>query len=199
MKTTRELRDSGEFYIPTADKRLTEEYLHAADLLNELNSISLSKIEERRDILHRLLGEMGKQCCIVSPFHCDFGYNIHIGDSFFANAGFVVIDTARVSIGDNVYIGPQVGIYTATHALNPALRRQGYERALPVSLGNDVWVGGNACIMPGVSVGEGSVIGAGSVVTHDVPPFVVAAGNPCRVLRQIKPDDASERAGTAAD
>lgn len=182
----RELREAGENYRPADDPTLTEDYLRAARLLHEYGRLCFADTEARQSVLARLLGSMGKNCRILSPFHCDFGYNLHVGDNFFANAGLVVLDTARVSIGNDVLIGPQVGIYAASHPLDPAMRAEGYEFARPITIGDGAWIGGHASILPGVTIGRGSVVGAGSVVTHDVPDGCVVAGNPARIIRRIK-------------
>ena len=129
---------------------------------------------------------MGEGGTIVSPFFCDYGYNIHIGANFFSNTNLTILDGAKVEIGDNVFIGPNVGIYTAEHHLNAAKRVEGIEFAYPISIGNDVWIGGGTTILAGVKIGDGSVIGAGSVVTKDIPEGVVAVGVPCRVLKKIE-------------
>ena len=129
---------------------------------------------------------------IEAPFRCDYGPNIHLGRNFYANFNFSVLDEADVTIGDHVFIGPNVGIYTAIHPLDPKTRRTGLERAEPVRIGDDVWIGGGAQILPGVTIGSRSVIGAGSVVTRDIPDDVVAAGNPCRVIRSLKGEQDEE-------
>lgn len=185
LKTVRELRDGGDNYRPCDDPSLTEEYLRAARLLHEYNAICFADMEARRAVLARLLGSMGENCRILSPFHCDFGYNLHVGDNFFANTGLVVLDTARVTIGNDVLIGPQVGIYAASHPLEPDVRAEGYEYAWPITIGDGAWIGGHASILPGVNIGRGSVVGAGSVVVHDVPDGCVVAGNPARIIRWI--------------
>ena len=183
--TEKELRDSGKLYKPSGCGELRAEYARAGKLVFKLNSLPPSDSEERRAVMHSLFGSMGKKCTIIPSFHCDLGYNIHIGDNFFANAGLVILDTAPVNIGNNVLIGPQVGIYAAYHPLDVATRIAGYEAAKPVTICDDVWIGGHVSILPGVTIGRGAVIGAGSVVTHDIPPMVVAAGNPCKVIRRL--------------
>lgn len=126
---------------------------------------------------------------IEPPFRCDYGYNIEIGDNFFANYNFVVLDVGKVKIGNDVQIAPNVSIYTAGHPIHPDSRRSGYEYGIDITIGDNVWLGGNVCIMPGVTIGENAVIGAGSVVTKDIPANVVAVGNPCRVVKQITEED----------
>lgn len=126
---------------------------------------------------------------LTPPFHCDYGKHIHVGKNFFANFNCTILDVAPVTIGDNVLLAPNVAIYTAGHPVHPDTRRTGYEYGIEVTIGNDVWVGGNTVICPGVHIGDGCVIGAGSVVTKDIPPYTVAAGNPCRVIRPITEAD----------
>lgn len=181
----RRIRAAGEWYRPDGSAELTAEYMRAADLVARFNSISFTQMAERRAILSDLLGTMGENCRILSPFHCDFGYNIHVGDNFFANTGLVILDEADVRIGNNVLIAPQVGIYTAYHPFDYDMRIAGYEAAKPITIGDGVWIGGHASILPGVTIGKGSVIGAGSVVNRDITEGVVAAGNPCRIIRKL--------------
>ena len=147
------------------------ELLRGEELCFRLNQLPPSRHEEREAILRDLFGHLGEGCTLHSPFHCDFGTQIRIG------------------IGDRVLIGPNVGIYTVSHALQPDQRAEGIMRSLPVRIGNDVWIGGHVVITQGVTIGDGAVIGAGSVVTHDIPARVIAAGNPCRVLRPITEED----------
>ena len=161
----------------------------AKRLVYRLNNLPPEAVEERMAILRELLGRMGEGCWIEPPFRCDYGSNIFLGAKFYANYNLTILDCAAVTIGDNVFLGPGVGIYTAGHPLDAALRREGWEDAHPITIGDDVWIGGGAVLLPGVTVGSGSVVGAGSVVTRDVPPGVVAAGNPCRVLRPIGEPD----------
>lgn len=142
------------------------------------------------DILIReILGGAGNNLTILPPFHCDYGSNITVGDNFFANYNLVILDVAPVTIGDNVFVAPNVAIYTAGHPVHYKARNSAYEYGIPITIGNDVWIGGNVVICPGVRIGSRSVIGAGSVVTRDIPDDVIAAGNPCRVIREITDDD----------
>ncbi len=182
----KELRDAGTLYNPCSSEELRNEYSRAAELVYRFNSLRLSATKERETVMKSLFGSMGTRCCIITPFHCDFGYNIHIGENFFANSGLVILDTARVNIGNNVLIGPQVGIYAAYHPLDVNTRTAGLEAAKAITICDNVWIGGHASILPGVTIGEGAVIGAGSVVTHSIPPQVVAAGNPCRIIKHIE-------------
>lgn len=165
------------------------ELRRAEELCFRFNQLPPDRLDAREAILRELLGRMGEGCLIHSPFHCDFGTQIRIGDGFVGNFNLTILDEAPVTIGDRVLIGPNAGIYTVNHALLPDQRAEGIMRSLPVTIGNDVWIGGHAVITQGVTIGDGAVIGAGSVVTHDIPPRVIAAGNPCRVLRPITEKD----------
>lgn len=161
----------------------------AEELCFDLNRLPPSRPKEREAICRRLFGHIGDRFVLHSPFHCDFGTQISIGEGFVGNFNLTILDEAPVRIGDRVFIGPNVGIYTVNHALLPDQRNAGIMRSLPVEIGDDVWIGGNVVITQGVRIGNGAVIGAGSVVTRDVPPSVVACGNPCRVLRPITEAD----------
>ena len=165
------------------------ELLRGEELCFRLNQLPPGHREEREAILRELFGHLGEGCTLHSPFHCDFGTQIRIGDGFVGNFNLTILDEAPVTIGDRVKDGPNVGIYTVSHALQPDQRAEGIMRSLPVRIGNDVWIGGHAVITQGVTIGDGAVIGAGSDVTHDIPARVIAAGNPCRVLRPITEED----------
>lgn len=160
-------------------------------VIRTFNDADPSDDEGLLKILRSLLGKCGDRIHVNQPFRCDYGCNISVGDNFFANFNLTILDEAEVTIGNNVFIGPNVSIFTACHPIDPAERASGAEWAEPVTIGKDVWIGGNTVILPGVSVGDGAVVGAGSVVTRDVPPLTVAAGNPCRVIRGIDPDMAA--------
>ncbi len=168
---------------------IAAELLRAEELCFRLNALPPSQREEREAIVRQLFGHAGHSPTLHSPFHCDFGTQISVGDCFVGNFNLTILDEAPVIIGDHVFIGPDVGIYTVTHALLPDQRNAGIMRSRPVKIGNDVWIGGHATILPGVTIGDGAVIGAASVVTHDIPPGVLAAGNPCRILRPITEAD----------
>ncbi len=187
--TEKEKSALGVLYDANYDDELITERLAAMELCHDYNGLRPSQYDEKDAVLSRLLGHKGKRCIINAPFHCDLGYNIEVGDNFFANYNFVVLDAAKVVIGDNVFIAPNVGIYTAGHPLDAEKRNLGLEYAFPVTIGNDVWIGGGVQICPGVTIGDGTVIGAGSVVTRDIPARVLAAGNPCRVIREITDED----------
>jgi len=164
------------------DPELSEKRARARSLLARLAGGD-------RSVAAELFGGIGDEVEIVPPFFCDYGSNIFVGSRVFMNTGGVILDCARVDIGDDVQMGPGVHLYTATHPVGVALRRTGLERAEPISIGADVWLGGRVVVCPGVSVGDGSAICAGSVVVRDIPARVVAAGNPCRVIRTIDAAD----------
>ncbi|MAL97620.1 MAG: maltose acetyltransferase [Alteromonadaceae bacterium] len=172
----------GESYDPL-DRELVLARRRARDLTEAFRLAESGK--ERNRLLKQLLGPPLERVWIEPPFQCDYGTQIHVGRNVFINFNCVILDSAAVTLGDNVFIGPGVHIYTAVHPLAAVERRSGQESAKPVSVGNDVWIGGGAIILPGVSIGTGSVIGAGSVVTRAVPANVVAAGNPCKVIRTL--------------
>ncbi len=175
---------SGQWYNPL-DKALSAERLAARKLQHQFNHSTPDDEALRRQLLKQWLPNSGKHVYIEPPFYCDYGYNIKTGNKVFFNFNCVVLDVASVSIGNNVFFGPAVQIYTVNHPLDAAERRTLQEQALPVTIADDVWIGGSAVILPGVSIGAGTVIAAGSVVTKDIPPGVVAGGNPCRVLKNV--------------
>lgn len=183
-KTEREKMLAGELYL-ASDEALVAARLRARRLTREFNATSEAEAEKRLEILRELLGKVGPRVEIEPPFRCDYGDHIHIGDNFYANFGCVILDCARVEIGANVLLAPNVQIYAATHPTDAAERLTLKELAAPVSIGDNVWIGGGAIICPGVSIGANTTIGAGSVVTKDIPPNVIAAGNPCRILREL--------------
>lgn len=179
---------NGDYYI-SRDEALTAEREHAKDELYEFNSIRPSEREKREKVIRRLFGKTGENCWIESPFNCDYGYNIFVGDNFYTNTNCCILDCAKVTIGNNVWIGPNVGIYTPEHAFDSGERTKGYEHALPVEIGDNVWICGGVTITGGVKIGANTIIGAGSVVTKDIPENVIAAGVPCKVLREITEND----------
>jgi maltose O-acetyltransferase len=174
---------AGELYDPL-DPALVRARQRARDLCQELNATREAEQDRRRHILKDLLGAGGEDVWVQPPFFCDYGWNVRLGKGCFFNFNCVVLDVCPVKVGDHTLFGPAVQIYTATHPLNAELRRR-QEFGKPVEVGSDVWVGGGAILCPGVKVGDRAVIGAGSVVTRDVPAGVFAAGNPCRVIREI--------------
>jgi maltose O-acetyltransferase len=185
MKREKDKMLSGELYDPL-DSQLASERRRARLLLKALNDSGDAQQGERARIIKELFGAVGDGVWIEPPFYCDYGSNITLGGKVFFNFNCVILDVAPVLIGSNVLFGPVAQLYTATHPLSAAERRTGREFAKPVEVGDDVWVGGGAIICPGVRIGARSVIGAGSVVTKDIPEGVFAAGNPCRVIREVK-------------
>ena len=183
MRSERDKMLAGELYDPM-DRELVAARDRARDLCQALNSTREAQQQERRRILRELLGTGGDSVWMQPPFYCDYGSNIVLGERVFFNFNCIVLDVCEVRIGDFTLFGPAVQVYTATHPMNAGLRRK-QEFARPISVGSDVWVGGGAILCPGVRIGSKSVIGAGSIVTRDIPEGVFAAGNPCRVLREI--------------
>ena len=184
MKTEKEKMLAGELY-DALDKQLSEERQKARLLLKELNDSREDQVEERNRILKELIPDSGACLWLQPPFYCDYGSNIKIGEKVFFNFNCVVLDVTQVSIGSRTLFGPNVQIYTATHPMDHRERASGLEYAEPIVIGEDVWVGGSAIICPGVTIGDRSLIGTGSVVTKDIPSDVFAAGNPCKVIRYL--------------
>ena len=169
---------------------LPEEHMRCKKLIYKYNNLPPENEEEKEALIREILGKTGEGYINVEqPFHCDYGYNIEVGENFFANYNLVILDVAKVKIGNNAQIAPNVSIYTAGHPLHPESRNSGYEYGIDVTIGDNVWIGGNACIMPGVTIGNNVVIGGGSVVTKDIPDNMLAAGNPCRIIREITEED----------
>lgn len=172
----------GEKY-DASHPHLLEKLMKTRILIRHFNDLMPDDLTEQKKLIHTLLGSCGNNITINQPFRCDYGENIHIGENFFANFNLTVLDEAEVRIGDNAFIGPNVSIYTACHPRDAAERNKQTEWALPVTIGNNVWMGGNVTIVPGVTIGDNCVIGAGSVVTRDIPANTVAVGNPARVIK----------------
>ena len=177
---------AGELYNPM-DQQLAGERKQARLLLKELNDSHEDERKKRNRLLKQLIPQASANLWIQTPFYCDYGYNITTGENVFFNFNCVVLDVTKVSIGSRTFFGPSVQIYTAMHPFDHKERASGLESARPVSIGEDVWIGGAVVICPGVSIGNRSVIGAGSVVTKDIPDDVFAAGNPCKVIRKLNP------------
>ncbi len=182
--TEKEKCSTGMLYNPNYDPELQQEMMQAADACFRYNNTPPSHMQERDEILTGLLGRKGANCCIRSPFFCDYGYNIEVGDNFFANYNFVVLDGANVRIGNNVFIAPNVGLHTAGHPMDSKRRNEGIEYARPITIEDDVWIGAGVQICPGVTIGRGAVIAAGAVVTKDIPAYTVAAGVPAKMIKQ---------------
>jgi maltose O-acetyltransferase len=189
MKTEREMMLAGELYDPM-DSDLVERRAHARDLCQSLNASRETEQEKRRTILTQLFGRGGDSVWMQPPFFCDYGSNIELGERVFFNFNCVVLDVCSVKIGAFTLFGPAVQILTPMHPWN-AVERRKEEFGKPIEIGSDVWVGGGAIILPGVRIGSGTVIGAGSIVTRDIPEGMFAAGNPCRVVREITEEDKS--------
>jgi len=179
---------SGKPYKAFSDELLKERQ-YAKEQVFKFNSFRPNEITKRNEVLKKLLGKTKSTFFIEPPFRCDYGYNIEIGENFYSNYNLIILDCAKVIIGDNVLMGPNVSIYTAGHPLHYKKRNQEYEYAFPISIGNNVWIGGNVVINPGIIIGDNSVIGSGSVITKDIPSDVIAMGNPCKVLREISEND----------
>ncbi|EGH23500.1 MULTISPECIES: sugar O-acetyltransferase [Pseudomonas syringae group genomosp. 2] len=180
---------AGLLYNANYDVELLKQRRDTKEHLFELNSTRPSDTEKRHRLIKSIFGKIGEGFTIEGPFSCDYGYNIEAGINFYANTNLVILDGAKVTFGDNVFIAPNVGIYTAGHPLDFERRNEGLEYAYPILIGSNVWIGAGVSILPGVTVGDNTVIGSGSIVTKSLPPDVIAAGNPCKVLRPITDAD----------
>lgn len=172
-----------------SDPELKQAHMACARLLKSFNDLGPEKEDEADRLIRALVGSAGDNILVTQPFHCDYGFHIFVGDHFFANFNLVILDVAEVRIGNNVMLGPNVGLYTAGHPIHPDGRNAGWEWGAPITIGDNVWLGGNVVVNPGVTIGDNVVVGAGSVVTKDLPSWTVCAGTPCRVIRTITPDD----------
>ncbi len=187
--TEKEKRNNGVLYDANNDTDLGREMLECKDKCFQYNKVPPSKVQKRKKLIKKLFGKTSDNFTVLAPFWCDYGYNIEIGDNFFANHNCIILDGAKVKFGDNVFIAPDCGFYTAGHPADSARRNAGLEYAYPITVGNNVWIGGGVQVMPGVTIGNNVVIGGGSVVTHNIPDNVIAVGNPCTVLRKITEDE----------
>lgn len=183
--TNKEIMMAGGEYC-TADAQLSEDKKIARTLTEQYNHASEYDDKVRDDILYKLLGGRGKKCYFKPPFHIDYGYNLHVGENFFANFDCVILDAAKITIGDNCMLAPKVCIFSVTHPKDPKKRADGMGISKPVNIGNNVWIGGGAIIMPGITIGDNAIIGAGSVVTKDVPKNAVVAGNPAKIIEMME-------------
>lgn len=186
-KTEKQKMLAGELYL-AHDPELMAESKRARRLTRMYNATTEDEPDLRKQLLQELFGKIGEKIQIEPPFHCDYGSNIYVGNNFYMNYGCIILDCNTVHIGENVMCAPYVQIYTAYHPTNAKVRLSGQELAAPISIGNNVWIGGGAIICPGVSIGDNTTIGAGSVVVKDIPANVVAVGNPCRVIRHLSND-----------
>jgi len=175
---------AGELYN-ASDPQVAQEHKYARMLCMRFNLLNPDQVQDRNAILDDLLGKHGTNLTIQPPFNCDFGSNIYLGDSVYFNYNCIILDVNKVIIGDRVLVGPNVQFYSATHPIEWEIRSSGLELGKPIKIGSDVWIGGGAIILPGITIGDKTVIGAGSVVTKDIPGKVVAAGNPCRIIKSI--------------
>lgn len=172
------------------DEKLMEEQLKCLDMVHDYNNLKPSQQKQKKEMLKKMFAEIGENCYMETPFYANWGgKNVHIGDHFYSNYNLMLVDDGEITIGDNVMIAPNVILCSATHPISPNLREKGMEYNMPVKIGNRVWIGANVVVMPGVIIGDNSVIGAGSVVTKDIPANVVAFGNPCKVHREITEQD----------
>ena len=187
--TEKEKRDLGLLYNPNYDSELQREVLSTNDLCHEYNFIKPSDIERRAAFVKKLFGRIGKSPVVNAPFWIDYGYNTEAGDYLFLNHNCQILDGAKVKFGDYVFVAPNCTFTTAEHALDSEQRNEGLEVALPITVGNNVWMGAGVTVLGGVTIGDNTVIGAGSVVTRDIPSGVIAVGVPCRVMRKITDED----------
>lgn len=190
--TLSEKMKNGELYdcsFESIPEELDKKLYECKELIHDFNNSRPSEVEYREKSIRKVFAEVGENCYIEPPFHANWGCNMHVGNNFYANFNLTVVDDADIYIGDNVMIAPNVMIATGTHPVCPELREKMYQYNLPVHIGNRVWIGAGVIILPGVTIGDNSVVGAGSVVTKDIPSGVVAVGNPCRVLREINERD----------
>lgn len=184
--TEKEKMLAGMIYDAAADAELVEERRRCKEMCRDYNDLRPRQTAERTALLRRLLGHVAGDILIEQPFYCDYGYNIKVGLNFYSNHNLVILDGAPVTFGDNVFIAPNCGFYTAGHPLEASERNKGLEYARPITVGNNVWFGAGVSVLPGVTIGDNCVIGAGSVVNHDIPPHSLAVGNPCKVIRKIE-------------
>ena len=183
--TEKEKCRKGELYDANNDRELIAERQKCKDIRYRYNHLLPSETGRRQELIIGLLGKTGSCFLIEQPFFCDYGYNIEIGEDFYANVNCVILDEAPVKFGENVFIAPNCGFYTAGHPFDVEQRNRGLEYARPITVGNNVWIGANVCVLPGVTIGDNCVIGAGSVVNRDIPAGSLAVGNPCRVIRKL--------------
>lgn len=184
MKTEKEKMLNGELYNPS-DLELVKDQTNARRLTRLFNATIETEDKKRTELLKELFGSTGENMKIEPDFRCDYGYNLHVGENFFANFNCVFLDVCEIRIGDNCMIAPGVHIYTATHSVNPKDRNSGTEYGIPVTIGDNVWIGGQAVINPGVNIGDNVVIASGAVVTKDVPANMIVGGNPARIIKEI--------------
>lgn len=176
---------NGKYYYPGFDFALFLEKQACKRLCYQYNNTSPENIRLRSNIMTKILAKSGKNFLIEQPFMCDYGYNIEIGENFCSSHNLLILDPAKVIFGDNVFVGPNCGFYTSIHPINSKQRKVGLEKAKPIVVGNNVWFGGNVVVLPGVTIGDNAVIGAGSIVSNDIPPNTLSVGTPCKVIKSI--------------
>ncbi len=189
MMTEREKMEKGYLYDANYNEEIIKEREKAKDLCFEYNNLKPSDIDNQRAIMSKLLGKTKGNFYVTAPFYCDYGYNIEVGENFYSNHNLVILDGGKVTFGDNVFIAPNCCFSTAGHPLDSEQRNKGLEFAYPITVGNNVWFGAGVIVLPGITIGDDVVIGAGSIVNRDIPSGVIAAGNPCRVIREITEED----------
>lgn len=189
MMTEKEKCGVGMLYDANNDEELIAERQVCKEMCYDYNQVRPTDLKRREALLRKLLGKTGERFLIEQPFYCDYGYNIEIGENFYSNVNCTILDGAKVKFGDNVFVAPNCGFYTAGHPLDVNQRTAGLEYAKPITIGNNVWIGAQVCVLPGVTIGDNCVIGAGSVVTKDIPANSLAYGNPCRVIKVIDEND----------
>ena len=197
--TEQEKAEAGLLYNPNRTTEMARHRFRIQDAMCAYNKLKPSQVKKRRDFLAKIFGRIGRKCNILPPFRCDYGFRIEVGENFFANYNFIVLDGNYVRIGDNVWIAPNVGIYAAGHPLDVGDRIAGWEYAFPVTIGNNVWIGGSVSIIGGVTIGDNAVVAAGSVVIRDVPADTLVAGHPARVVRKITAADRAKYAWAPQD
>jgi len=176
----------GELYNAEKDKELLQERTICKMLCWEYNQLAPNEFLKRTSLIKKIVGKTGKKFFIEQPFQCDYGYNVEIGENFYSNHNLIILDPAKVKFGNNVFVGPNCAFYTPEHPIDAKTRNEGLEYAKSITVGDNVWFGGNVVVLGDVKIGDNVVIGAGSVVVKDIPSNVVAVGNPCRVVKQIK-------------
>lgn len=187
--TEREKAKAGYLYDANYDESLLVDRNKCKDLCFEFNACKPSETEGQKELIKKIIGETKGDFVITAPFWCDYGYNITIGENFYTNHNCIILDGAKVTFGDNVFIAPNCCFSTAGHAFDVEQRNKGLEIALPITVGNNVWIGAGVTVLPGVTIGDNTIIGAGSIVNKDIPSGVIAAGNPCKVIRNITEED----------
>ena len=183
--TEKEKMLAGEYYKSMEDTVLVEERKKVKDLCYQYNSLSPYEEEKKTNLIKQIFGKTGENIIVEPSFYCDYGYNIEVGENFYMNHNCVILDCNKLVFGDNVFVGPNCSFYTPLHPMDAETRNTGVEKALPITVGNNVWFGGSVTVLPGVTIGDNAVIGAGSVVAKDIPANTLAVGNPCKVVRNI--------------